>query len=209
MELDHVLIPVGDLAAAGRELEVRHGLASIQGGRHPGWGTANTIVPLGNTYLELVTVVDARRAAESAFGRWVVSAVSSPAPSLGWAARTSDIDGVARRLKLPIGFGSRDMPGGDQLRWRTVGIDQAAAEPSLPFFIEWAPGTELPGQTAVQHRVGTARISRLVIQADPARLADWLGHHQLPIEVRPGKPALTAIYLSSDAGEIVIGLGGD
>jgi glyoxalase-like protein len=209
MELDHVLIAVEDLAAAGRELEARHGLASIEGGRHPGWGTANRIVPLGDSYLELVAVVDASRAAASAFGRWVASAVFSPAASVGWAARTSDLDAVARRLKLPIGFGSRAMPGGDQLRWRTVGIDQAAAEPSLPFFIEWAPGTELPGQAAVQHRVGIAKISSLVIEADPARLADWLGHHQLPIEVRPGKPAVSTIYLSSDAGEIVIGRGGD
>src|SRR5207253_9345067 len=54
VELDHVLIAVDDLAAAARELEARHGLASIRGGRHPGWGTANRIVPLGQTYLELV-----------------------------------------------------------------------------------------------------------------------------------------------------------
>src|SRR5882724_8147445 len=109
MELDHVLIAVEDLAAAGRELEARHGLASIEGGRHPGWGTANRIVPLGDSYLELVAVVDASRAAASAFGRWVASAVFSPAPLLGWAARTSNLDAVARRLKLPVGFGLRAM----------------------------------------------------------------------------------------------------
>jgi hypothetical protein len=51
LELDHVLIAVSDLAAAAREIEVRYGLVSIEGGRHPGWGTANRIVPLGETYL--------------------------------------------------------------------------------------------------------------------------------------------------------------
>ncbi|HEY8778025.1 MAG TPA: VOC family protein [Gaiellaceae bacterium] len=73
MELDHVLIAVGDLAAAAHEFEVEHGLASIEGGRHPGWGTANRIVPLGKSYLELVAVVDQDEAARSDFGRWVAA----------------------------------------------------------------------------------------------------------------------------------------
>src|SRR6476469_4083347 len=52
------MIAVTDLDAAGREFEARHRLASVAGGRHPGWGTANRIVPLGDAYLELVAIVD-------------------------------------------------------------------------------------------------------------------------------------------------------
>jgi hypothetical protein len=91
------------------------------------------------------------------------------------------------------------------VRWRTAGVDQAAAEPSLPFFIEWEKETPFPGRAAIRHRAGTPRISRLVIHGDPHRLADWLGNHQLPIVVREGTPAVTAIHISSDSGEIVIG----
>jgi hypothetical protein len=40
LELDHVLIAVVDLAEAAREIEARHGLASLEGGRHPSWGTS-------------------------------------------------------------------------------------------------------------------------------------------------------------------------
>ena len=58
IELDHVLIAVSDLEAAAREVERRHGLASVEGGRHQGLGTAKRIVPLGDTYLVLVAVVD-------------------------------------------------------------------------------------------------------------------------------------------------------
>ena len=205
MELDHVLIAVADLAAAAREIEARHGLASIDGGRHPAWGTANRIVPLGDSYLELVAVVDAAKAAESAFGRWVASGASSTARPLGWAVRTYQLDELARRLDLPVHAGSRATRGGDLLRWRSAGIDQAAVEPSLPFFIEWAPQTQLPGQAAIRHRAGAASIARLVLVADPGRLADWLGNHQLPIVVRAGTPAVTTIYISSEAGEIVLG----
>jgi len=205
VELDHVLIAVADLDAAGTEIESRHGLASVEGGRHPAWGTANRIVPLGDAYLELVAVVDAAKAAESAFGRWVASGVSSAMRPLGWAVRTSQLDDVARRLDLSVHAGSRSTPSGEQLRWRSAGLDQAAAEPALPFFIEWAPQTKLPGQTAIRHRVGTARIARLAVSADPGRLAHWLGSHQLPIAVNKGRGGLTTIYISSDAGEMSLG----
>ena len=55
----------------------------------PGWGTANRIVPLGEAYLELVTVVDDPEAAQSPFGRWVAEAGPTLAEPLGWAVRGS------------------------------------------------------------------------------------------------------------------------
>jgi len=205
VELDHVLIAVTDLAEAAQEIESRHGLASVVGGRHPAWGTANMIVPLGDSYLELVAVVDAAKAAASAFGRWVAAGASSTARPLGWAVRTHQLDERARRLNLTVNPGSRATPSGEQLRWRSAGLDQAVAEPSLPFFIEWEPQTKLPGQAAIRHRVGTATFARLILNVDPDRLADWLGHHQLPIVVHRGMPGLATICISSDAGEISLG----
>lgn len=205
VELDHVLMAVADLAEAGQEFEVRHGLASIEGGRHLAWATANRIVPLGDSYLELIAVVDAAKAAESAVGRWVASGVTDPARPLGWAVRTSHLDEIARRLDLSITAGSRVTPDGGQLSWRAAGMDQAIAEPALPFFIEWVPGTKLPGQATIRHPAGIARISRLVLNADPGRLAAWVGNHQLPLDVRPGTSAVREIRISSDAGEIVLG----
>lgn len=209
VELDHVLIAVADLAAAAREFKSRHGLASVEGGRHPAWGTANRIVPLGDSYLELVAVVDAAKAAESVFGRWIASGASSTARPLGWVVRTHQLDELARRLDLAVHAGSRATPGGDLLRWRSAGMDQAAAEPSLPFFIEWGPQAQLPGRAVIRHRTGAASIAKLILDADPGRLADWLGNHQLPIVVRAGIPAVTTIYISSDAGEVVLGSIGD
>jgi Glyoxalase-like domain len=74
VELDHILIPVADLSSGVAMFEARYGLVSIEGGRHAGWGTANRIVPLGQTYLELVAVVDPKEAADSVFGCWVAAA---------------------------------------------------------------------------------------------------------------------------------------
>jgi Glyoxalase-like domain len=194
---------VADLGAAGRELKARHGLASIDGGRHPGWGTANRIVPLGDAYLELVAVVDDSEAAQSTFGKWVARAAPAPAMLLGWAVRT-DLDQVARRLGLEVAAGSRATRGGRLLEWRMAGVAQAAAEPSFPFFIEWGQSTPLPGRTALTHRTAGARIAELNLEGDPDRLAAWLGPHLLPITVHPGRPRLASVILTVTAGEIVL-----
>jgi hypothetical protein len=195
---------VADLAAAAREIEARHGLASIEGGRHPGWGTANRIVPLGEAYIELVAVVDEAEAAQSPFGRWVAQAHPTLAEPLGWAVRTNKLDDVARRLGLVVATGSRAARGGQLLRWRSAGIEQAAAESSLPFFIEWGHGTTLPGHAPAPHPAGAVQIARLQLDGDPDRLAAWLGAHHLPITMLPGTPALTRIILTTTAGEIVL-----
>ena len=205
LELDHVLMAVTDLTAAAARLEGRFGLASVEGGRHAAWGTANRIVPLGESYLELVTVEDEIAAAKSTFGRWV-GAMRSPAGRLiGWAVRTKDLDSIARRLDLGISDGSRRDPSGVELRWRGAGLEAAAAEPALPFFIEWDPRTPHPGRLSAAHRIGEVKLARLELTADPVRLAAWLGEGWLPIVVQPGAPAVTRVILRAREREIVLG----
>jgi hypothetical protein len=202
LALDHVLIAVDDLDAASRLVEDRYGLASVEGGRHPGWGTANRIVPLGSAYLELVAVVDETEAAQSAFGRWVGGAQRDR--PFAWAVRTDELDLIARDRGLEVDAGSRGRPDGHLVEWRSAGIDRAAADPSLPFFIEWGSGTVLPGRAVVRHPVGSVEIVRLELEGDLDRISAWLGTHALPIVVGAGAPAMTRIVLSSDAGEIAV-----
>ena len=193
------MIAVADLAEAAEELDDRYGLVSIEGGRHPGWGTANRIVPLGESYLELIAVVDQEEAARSAFGRWISHA--EPGQPLGWAVRTRELDAVARRLGLSADAGSRVAPDGTLLQWRSAGKDKAVAEPSLPFFIEWGPNTKRPGRSGPVN----ARLDQLVLTGDASPLASWLGEHALPIVVRPGTPAVAAVVLTGAGSEIVLG----
>jgi hypothetical protein len=202
IQLDHVLFAVTDLDAAGRELEARHGLATVAGGRHPGWGTANRIVPLGDTYLELVAAVDTAETAGSPFGRWVAAAPSGR--PLGWAVRTRGLDVIAGRLGLAVTSGSRRREDGHVLRWRLAGMEQAVAEAALPFFIEWGDGTPLPGRAEADHQDGPLRIEQVQLAGDAARLASWLGAHRLPITLHAGAPAVTGVVLAGASGSIAI-----
>jgi hypothetical protein len=209
LQIDHVVVAVADLDVAGRELEVEYGLASVPGGRHPGWGTANRIVPLGESYLELVGVVDAAEAAraEDDFGRIVGAAADAEAgnPLLGWVVRTDDLDRIAQRLGLGTVAGSRVTPAGEVLRWRTAGRDLLDAAPSLPFFIEWDRQSRFPGQAPAAHRAGSAAITRVDLAGDAERLSEWLGPHDLPITIAEGRSAIRRVLIGTTAGEIEIG----
>jgi hypothetical protein len=185
-------------------MEDEYGLRAERGGRHPGWGTANCIVPLADAYLELVAVVDAGVAAHSSFGRWIAASQSELLRPLGWAVRTSDLDEVASRLRVTIETGSRTGRDGELVRWRLAGVEQAAAEPALPFFIEWAPGTQLPGRTRTAHPAGEVGITEVRVRGDPHRIDAWLGAHQAPIDIRPGPSAITAVVVTSASGEEIV-----
>jgi hypothetical protein len=202
LAIDHVLVVVDDLAAAGAIVEARHGLASVDGGTHPAWGTANRIVPLGDAYLELVTVVDPDVAARSVFGRWVAAA--TPGEPFGWAVRTPAIDEAAGRLGLSIAEGSRATPSGDILRWRTAGLDVATTEPGLPFFIEWGDGVRLPGATEIGHPTGDVRLARLSLSGDAPRLASWLGQDDLPVSVTSGPSGIVSVVLAHGEEEFAL-----
>jgi len=194
LAIDHIVLPVTNLAVAAAEFESQYGLASIEGGHHPSWGTANRIVPLGNAYVELVAVVDPEAAAHATFGTWIATA--TPGQPLGWAVRTDAIEAVGRRLRLPIVPGSRVAPGGELIAWRGVGVDAATSEPGLPFFIQWGAGVPFPGHAPVRHPGGPARLKRLSVNMDPSRLEAWLGEHHLPISAAASPDRRMAALLS-------------
>jgi len=198
VQLDHVLFAVA-LASASR-LPRQYGLEPYEGGRHPGWGTANWIVPLGDAYVELVAVIDEGEARGSAFGRWVAETVRAGGGPLGWAVRPDDLDASAARLGLAIADGSRTMPAGERIEWRSAGIEEAARRPWLPFLIEWADPASFPGKTASPD----AAIVRVELEGDADELSDWLDVHSLPIEVRPGAAGVTALVLEGASGVVTL-----
>ncbi len=198
MQLDHVLFAVA--RASTPRLPRQYGLEPYEGGRHPGWGTTNWIVPLGDAYVELVAVVDEGEARGSAFGRWVAKAVRAGGGPIGWAVRPDDLDASAARLGLDIADGSRTTPAGERIEWRSAGIEEAARRPWLPFFIEWGDPASFPGKSASRD----AAIVRVELEGNADELADWLGVHSLPVEVRPGAAGVTALVLEGASGVLTL-----
>src|SRR5258708_24120342 len=61
--IDHIIIGVHDLEEAALVFSQKLGLAVSGGGKHPKGGTANRIIVIGDTYIELIAV-DARAEAQ-------------------------------------------------------------------------------------------------------------------------------------------------
>ena len=102
---------------------------------------------------------------------------------------------MGRRLGLTVRAGSRVTPTGGRLEWQAVGMEEAAADGSLPFFIKWGSRTPFPGHTLVKHPGGTPAITRILAHGDADRLSDWLDGNVLPLTVSPGDPMLAGIVL--------------
>ncbi len=205
VRVDHVIYAVADLDEGASRFRQEFGLDSIAGGRHPAWGTANRIVPLGHEYVELVAVVDREQAATAPFGAAVMTALAAGRPLLGWAVATRELRSVAERLSLDVTPGVRRRPDGSVLRWELAGVAPALRSGALPFFIQWeVRPEEHPGAAAVEHAVKPRRIASIDLAVGVDTLAAWLGQHALPLRITSGPEALSAVTIATAGSEIVL-----
>ena len=204
--IDHVVLAVRDLDASATRLWDEHGLRFTPGGRHPQWGTANMIAPLGEDYVELLGVVDEAVGSGSVLGRVLMELSSDGDRWFSVCLADDDIDATAARLGLTVRPGSRTRPDGTEVRWRGAGIEERGDELWLPFFIAWDVRAELhPGAAPAEHRVPAEGIAWAEVGGDEARLRDWLGGAEAPIRVSGGDARVHAVGLRiPDGGEIVL-----
>jgi hypothetical protein len=201
LRIDHVVYAVRDLDETAARLRRELGLDSAPGGRHPGWGTGNRIVPLGEDYIELIAVIDPDEAARDPFGRAVLAAVEGGDRLFATSVATDNIEGVAARLGLEVRPGERARPDGTVLRWRSAGADDPRRERWLPFFISWDVPPEMhPGRARSGHGVRANGIAWVEVAGDAHRLREWLGGEELPFRVVDGAPGLRAVGLATSGG---------
>jgi hypothetical protein len=141
--IDHLLLGIADLDLGIDSVEKMTGTKAALGGSHPGAGTQNALLSLGNRqYLEIISIDPAQRN----LGRMadIIKSLMSPR-IITWAAATTDICALAQKAKA-IGLdidgpndGARVKPDGSTLKWKTLNIitDFGGV---IPFFIEWGAG---------------------------------------------------------------------
>jgi hypothetical protein len=173
LELDHVIVCVADVDSAADLFEERFGVEAVGGGRHEGHGTENRIIPLGESYVELLAVSDDEEAASSPFGRWAAEQTHG-ADAKAVCLRTDDLDMVCARLGLEASPMSRVTPAGQILEWRIAGLEQALPQ-VMPFFIQWdvPPGSH-PGRATAAHPAGAMKLTSVAILGDHLdELNEW------------------------------------
>jgi glyoxalase-like protein len=201
------IVLVTDLTESRRRME-ELGLTVLEGGRHPGRGTANVIVPFGDQYLELLAVVDRAEAESSPQGRPVLEALARGGPGLArWSVEPDDIDAISRRIGHPIERRQRVRPDGTTVRWRSVAVDAAWSELWRCAFMAWDDPTTHPAHAPAVHGNGATGFDHLeVVVPDQSAALTWLGG-QIPdgVDIRVGPvPGVTHLSLSSPSGPITI-----
>src|SRR5215208_308147 len=166
LHIDHVVYATADADAAAQRLWDEHGLASVAGGQHPAWGTANRIVPLGAAYLELMTIFDPELAATNELGRIVAGRIEAGDGFIGWLVGGPAFDDRVAANGLVAGRFSRERPDGSQLTWR------------------------LPGLAPVEHRTAPAGIAWVELAGDEERLRRYVGDADLPLRFVDGEPGV-------------------
>jgi hypothetical protein len=199
VRIDHAIVGARDIEAVSDRLWERHGLASLPGGRHHGWGTHNRIVPLGGPYLEIIGVADENEALRDPMGRWLLAHTATGDPLMGWCCETPDIERLSRRLGLALERGGRERPDGSRLSWRVAGRDTALG--ARPFFIAWDEPSMRPGLLSAPHAVEVHGISRVEVGAGPEELEGWV-EDDVPVRPLGDGGGLRAIVIASSSGEI-------
>jgi hypothetical protein len=148
--VDHILLGAPNLDAGMAAFEKATGVKPARGGTHPGRGTRNALVSLGNgTYLEIIAPQEQPDATTDMVKQ--LQALSSP-KLIAWAER---VDAASARDALAReGFtltesqpGSRVTPSGARLDWTTFDIVTPHIS-AAPFFIEWGKTTTHPSITS-------------------------------------------------------------
>ncbi len=191
---------VPDLDRSVAQFESRYGLAAVAGGRHPGVGTANAIVPLGGfQYLELITVVDRAEAERDPLRQRLLRALDAGATFATWALRAQDLGALREPLGLgTISDGARVRPDGVRLAWRSAEPPGTEAGSGVPFLIEWLSADHPGGAGA------PGRVRRVVVEDGGGRLRQFLDQVEIDVEVvvRDGAaPRLLAVELENLAIE--------
>jgi hypothetical protein len=140
--VDHLVYATVDLDRGIRDIESLLGVRATDGGRHPGRGTRNALLALGDdTYLEIIAPDPDQPPPPSE--RWFGIDRLTSSRLVAWAAKTSDVDALRERaLRRGVALGdiragSRRQPDGVELSWRFTDPGHVVAGGVVPFFIDW------------------------------------------------------------------------
>jgi hypothetical protein len=208
MRLDHLSFAAGPdgLASTAQRLGGLLGKEFVDGGVHPRFGTRNMILPLaGDTYLEIVEVLDHPASDKAPFGQAVRARSALGGGWLGWVVAVKDISVVESRLGREAVKGNRHRPDGSELRWKQIGVSGLIADPQLPFFIKWESPAEMHPSAGADPDFSLACLE---IAGDPQRVSEWLGETvEAPLEdvkvewVAPnGTPGILAAQFQTPNG---------
>src|SRR4029077_17599329 len=199
--LDHIILGCNDLDRGIDLVEENIGVRPAIGGVHPGRGTRNALLSLGERrYLEII----APDPAQHEIVHYPQLRSMTDPRLIGWAVHPPDIAAIANKLREnKVEFkgpddGSRKRPDGRVLNWKTINLADDR-HGLLPFFIEWSadsvhPSKDAPAKCALDYFE--------ILSVDPEELSSALKRIGLDLPVQRSDKARLHALISGPKGDI-------
>ena len=205
--LDHILLGCSDLERGIAFVEERTGVKAAFGGVHPGRGTQNALLSLGERhYLEIIAPdpkQEETTGPHNSVERLGLRGLAEPR-LVTWAAHPGSTATLAEKLKK-AGVaaegptpGSRKRPDGKMLQWQTVNLADDAGG-LLPFFIEWGAESVHPSADAPK---GCTLNKFWVESPKPEELVKRFAMLGVEVEVEQGEKARLRARIAGSKGEM-------
>ncbi len=182
--IDHIIIGVNNLEQAATLFSQKLGLAASGGGIHPTGGTANRIIVIGDTYLELIAIHTPKEAQQSMLDRLAIHE-----GYLNFVLASNDIEADSQAMTnrgTPIlgpTPGSLRAADGRTRGWSRINIERPDLAQHYPFIIQHESSGEerrirLAGwATPPEHPLGATQVrSATIAVADLAEATQRYQH---------------------------------
>jgi len=201
--LDHIIYATPDLSLGIDRLEKLLGVRATSGGQHPGHGTKNALIRLGDKAFLEILGPDPDQPKPSR-RRWLgIDGLRAPRLS-GWAAADPNLEEVmdkaaAAGVKLgAILEGRRENSDGSSLSWRFTDPYTVLSDGIVPFFIDWKDSPH-PSQRGAE---GVVLIGLRAEHPDPASVRRILLQLGIDLSVEAGPQAALIADLACPSGRV-------
>jgi hypothetical protein len=209
LPFDHMILAADTLSKGIELLRRATGVTAVFGGAHPGRGTQNALLSLGNgRYVELMSP---NYDDTSTFGRSRASerakyfSMLAPLTPVGWAVHVTDAERERSRLTsrgLAAGAvqpGARQRPDGRLLRWSTFDPWGVPQRDVLPFAIEWAADSPHP---SIDAPAGCRLVDVSITSPAADSLRQLFEKAEWPVTIRAGDRERLEMTLDCPTGQI-------
>ncbi len=207
--VDHLVLSAPSLDEGISHVESLTGVVAAHGGAHPGMGTHNALLALGDdVYLEIIAPDPAQP--EPAGGHPFGVSDDGPIELVSFAVRPSPggtIDQVVAAARSeghdpgPIATMSRERPDGSELRWRLTMPPGAGGDQRVPFVIDWG-GSPNPARSSP---AGCQLVALEVQHPNADRLSALYAALGLALPIADADAARLSARIDSPRGEIELG----
>ncbi|WP_419920259.1 VOC family protein [Candidatus Poriferisodalis sp.] len=203
--LDHIVYAAPDLAAGTAAVEALVGMRAAPGGPHPGVGTRNTLLSLGDdVYLEIIAP-DPEQPEPANPRPFGIEGMAEGA-LVTFAVHASDgesIEDVTAAMRAcgedpgPVSAMSRLKPDGEEIHWS---LTMSAGPGLVPFVIDWGDTTH----PATVTPTGCTLVSLAGTHPDPDHINALYSALSLNVAVEAGDAVSLEAVLDTPNGQVVL-----